>query len=72
MGRWKYRQNDLLEFIRKHPGLTATQMKMRLGSDVRTTLAKLVKQNEIVYDFINPKNIRKGKRYYINPFYTCR
>jgi len=71
MGRWKYRQNDLLEFIRKNSGLTATQIKMRLGVDVQTTLTKLTKQHKLVYDYVNPKSIYK-KRYYINPFYTCR
>ena len=58
--RYSYiKKEELLGFIKKHPGLTFTQLKIRLNSDIHITLAKLINLGIVYCDDTPFKKDRK-------------
>ncbi len=62
----KYSKEEIIEFIRKNPGLTEAQICSRIGKNIRTTLKNLYSIGEIKYEKnFNPLSMRTCRQIFL-------
>ncbi len=60
----KHRKEDILNFIRKHPGLTVERISLAFGTNVKTTLRRLQQQGQVTIRYLFPEFRKKKKKIY--------